>query len=58
MDEMAKGCTRNHELHDEHEFSLIDRESVYCCNACLETGIGCGILSVSSVILVSIQSVL
>ncbi|PON32101.1 hypothetical protein PanWU01x14_364180 [Parasponia andersonii] len=42
MDEMAKRWHKKlkHELHDEHEFSLTHPESVYCCNGCLETGIG------------------
>ncbi|POO03099.1 Thioredoxin-like fold containing protein, partial [Trema orientale] len=42
MDETAKGWPKKlkHGLHAEHEFSLTCHESVYGCNACLETGIG------------------
>ncbi|PON87784.1 Protein kinase C-like [Trema orientale] len=42
MDEIAKGWPKKlkHELHAEHEFSPTRHESVYWCEACLETGIG------------------
>ncbi|PON58316.1 Protein kinase C-like [Parasponia andersonii] len=42
MDEIAKGWPKKlkHALHAEHEFSPTRHDSVYWCEACLETGIG------------------